>query len=106
MPNQNLHTSFLNIEIVYALPDKLTRLTLNAPEGTTIEEALVQSNLFKEHPELSLDTITTGIYGDISPLNQKLNNNDRIEIYRPLKMDPKTRRRNRHAAKQKLPSKP
>lgn len=105
MPNQNLHTSFLNIEIIYALPNKLTRLALNVPEGTTLGEALVQSNLFKEHPELSLDTITTGIYGEITTLNQKLNDKDRIEIYRPLKMDPKTRRRNRHAAKQKPPSK-
>ncbi|MES2207169.1 MAG: RnfH family protein [Pseudomonadota bacterium] len=96
----NFH--LIQIEIVYALPERCTRIVINVPDGSTVQIALERSNFFSQYPELSLETIAVGIFGHPVALSYNLHDQDRIEIYRPLTMDPKTRRRLRHEAKGSL----
>ena len=86
----------MNILLVYSsAPRQVREWHLNAPVGTTIRQALVQSGILQEFADLSFDAITVGIWGRHASLEQMLKDSDRIEIYRPLRVDPKVARRER-----------
>ncbi|HUO44542.1 MAG TPA: RnfH family protein [Burkholderiales bacterium] len=81
----------ITVEVVYALPDVQTAVTLRVPQGTTIEQALKLSNLTARFPEIA--GAPMGIFGRRSSGDTVLADQDRVEIYRPLRIDPKQRRR-------------
>ncbi|MRN39078.1 RnfH family protein [Neisseria sp. N95_16] len=85
----------LNIEIVYGLPDKQMLKTMQVAEGTTIRQAALQSGLENEFPDLDLYSAKLGIFGKIAKDDTVLRDKDRIEVYRPLLIDPKEARRQR-----------
>lgn len=85
----------LNIEIVYGLPDKQILKTMRVAEGTTIRQAALQSGLENKFPDLDLNTAKLGIFGKAVKDDTVLREKDRIEIYRPLLIDPKEARRRR-----------
>jgi putative ubiquitin-RnfH superfamily antitoxin RatB of RatAB toxin-antitoxin module len=72
----------------------LVELTLS--EGTTLEQALRASGLAERHPEIDLAVLKVGIWGRNSSLDETLRDGDRVEIYRPLQVDPKEARRLRY----------
>ena len=85
----------LNITLVYSpAPRQVTEWILELEPGTTVMQALSACSIFKEFPELA-DKPKTGIWGRKIQPNQPLSDKDRIEIYRPLRVDPKTARRER-----------
>ncbi len=88
-------SELVNIEVVYALPEKQVLLALKVPAGSSIEQALEQSGVLRRFPELELATIKVGIYSHILPLATPLSGGERIEIYRPLTADPREMRRKR-----------
>lgn len=89
----------INVEVVFALPDKLYHYKLTVTPGTTVTEAIQQSKLLTECPDLSLQNMPVGIFGKkISrPAEYVVEEGDRIEIYRPVYADPKVVRKNRVA---------
>jgi putative ubiquitin-RnfH superfamily antitoxin RatB of RatAB toxin-antitoxin module len=89
----------MKVEVVYALPDTVDAVTLSVPPGTTLRDALVASGLAQRHPEIRLDEQAFGIFGRRVPLETRLAPGDRIEVYRPLAVDPKEARRRRAARK-------
>jgi putative ubiquitin-RnfH superfamily antitoxin RatB of RatAB toxin-antitoxin module len=89
--------SVMRIEVVYALPGRqmLRRVSLN--RGSTVEDALRASGLSAECPEI--DALRAGIFGTPAPRDTVLRDGDRVEIYRPLRSDPKEARRARATKK-------
>ena len=86
----------LNIELVYSPgPRQVRQWTLALDPGTTVGQALGACSLFEEFPELEKTRLLAGIWGRRIRLDQVLADRDRIEIYRPLRVDPKTARRER-----------
>lgn len=85
----------LSIDVCYALPDRqvLRRMQFDTP--VTISEAIAASGLAPEFPEIDLTTNKVGIFGKRSALEAQLRDGDRVEIYRPLIVDPKESRRRR-----------
>lgn len=85
----------IKIEVCYATAtwEFLRGLTVDA--GTTLEQAVRQSTLLQEVPQLDLASALTGIYGKKKPLDTVLREHDRVEVYRPLQADPKETRRRR-----------
>ena len=73
---------------------ELTQLELAA--GTTVLQALRASHLLERHPEIDLASLKVGIWGRLKPLSELLRDRDRVEVYRPLKVDPKEARRQRY----------
>ena len=65
------------------------------PVGATALQALQVSGLLQAFPELLSATLDVGIWGRICPPSQLLQDGDRLEIYRPLRVDPKVARRER-----------
>ena len=85
------------IEVAYAKPAQQTLLSLELPEGSTAEAAILASGMLDRHPEIDLQQHKIGIFGKLCKLDQRLKAGDRVEIYRPLLIDPKEARRNRAA---------
>lgn len=84
-------TKSIQIEVAYALENEQFLFTETVEAGSTIEKALKASKLLVEFPELNIDKV--GIFGKLATLDTVLKSGDRIEVYRPLKADPRDRRR-------------
>ena len=87
------------VEVVYALPDRQALIELDVAPDTTIEQAIQQSGILEQFPDIDLNRNKVGIFGKIGKLSDVLREKDRVEIYRPLKADPKESRRKRAARK-------
>lgn len=89
----------ITVEVVYALPDTQKLVSLEVEEGTTLLEAVKLSNIAADFPELNVEQAKLGIFGKASakPSVDTVKEGDRVEIYRPLIIDPKQARLNRAA---------
>lgn len=89
----------INIETAYALAENQYLFAEQVPEGSTVQQALEQSILLIEVPNLVIDKV--GIFGKLVSPETVLREGDRIEVYRPLKADPRDRRRQKVAEERK-----
>ena len=95
----------VKIEVVYAsAPHMVDHVMLDLPDGATVMQALQISGLLQRHEGL-LDAARhrVGVWGRVATLDQILRDRDRVEVYRPLTVDPKEARRLRY---RKQPRKP
>lgn len=83
----------LRIRVVYALPDQQPSVDLQVPPGTSLTEAVNLSGLLQKFPEAAAHPLACAIFGRAVPLTYELRDGDRIEILRPLLIDPKQSRR-------------
>jgi len=83
----------LNIEVVFALAGEQALIAIAVDEGATVADAIVKSGLQEKFPDAALDTMRVGIWGHpVDPL-YRVKDGDRVEIYRPLRRDPRDARR-------------
>ncbi|CNJ29854.1 RnfH family protein [Yersinia aldovae] len=87
--------SDIRIEVVYALPERQYVRMVSLEVGSTVEDAINVSGLLELRPDIDLKRNKVGIYSRPVKLGDKLNDGDRVEIYRPLIADPKELRRQR-----------
>ena len=85
------------VEVVYALPDNQVLKRLDVPEGTSVAQAIAFSDITTQFPEIDLNKNKFGIFGKLTKSATILRHQDRVEIYRPLIIDPKDARRKRAA---------
>lgn len=87
----------MRIEVAYARPDQQYLLTLDLPAGSTVSDALAAAGLAERCPELAGGDFVVGIWGQIekSPQTRVLQMGDRVEVYRPLSVDPMAARKAR-----------
>ncbi|MDO6443229.1 RnfH family protein [Marinobacter sp. 2_MG-2023] len=85
------------VEVAYARPDKQEIIPVQVPEGATALEAVKLSGITAIFPEIDADSIDMGIFGKVikKPDLHELREGDRVELYRPLQIDPKQARLNR-----------
>jgi uncharacterized protein len=86
----------MNIQVVYALPDRQELKALALPSGSTLQQALEASGLMAQYG-LDATSCKFGIYGKQAKPDTVLRDRDRVEIYRPLIADPKEVRKARAA---------
>ena len=85
----------IGIVVAYALPhDQIVR-QLNVPARTTARQAVELSGISEMLSEIDLSQNKLGIFGKLVKPDTILNDRDRVEIYRPLAVDPKEARRRR-----------
>ena len=89
----------VHIEVAYATPEKQRIVSLTVPGGTTVREAARRSQLDELFPGLDLEAVPLGIFGKKVPKPEQtaVEEGQRVEIYRPLLIDPKQARANRAA---------
>ncbi len=85
------------VEVAYALPQVQRLISVDVPPGSTIGEAIRASGILQAFPEIDLDRQRVGVFGKLVAIDTPVRAGDRIEIYRPLKADPKEVRRQRAA---------
>jgi putative ubiquitin-RnfH superfamily antitoxin RatB of RatAB toxin-antitoxin module len=85
----------IRVEVAYALPDEQWIVALTLRVGSTVQQAIEQSGLLERVPGTGLSGPAAGIFGKVVPLTRKLEEGDRVELYRPLATDPKQTRRHR-----------
>ena len=83
------------VEVVYALKDAQEVVALSVAAGTTVGEAIGLSGLPVRYPQIDAECAVVGVYGRVVARDATLRDGDRVEIYRPLKGDPKQARRHR-----------
>lgn len=84
---------WLRIRVVYALPDQQPSVDLQVPSGTSLAEAVTRSGLLQKFPEARARPLECAVFGRAVPSTYELRDGDRIEILRPLLIDPKQSRR-------------
>ena len=90
----NEQTRMIEVEVAYAEPDKQLIKTLQVPADTTAIEAVNLSGIREDFPQIpSDDEIEIGIFSKKCTADEVLQAGDRVEIYRPLLIDPKEARR-------------
>ena len=86
----------LNITLAYSPePRQVREWPLTLAPGSTVAQAIEASGVLGEFPDLHLSRLMLGIWGKKTGLRQVLREQDRLEIYRPLRVDPKIARRER-----------
>jgi putative ubiquitin-RnfH superfamily antitoxin RatB of RatAB toxin-antitoxin module len=85
--------SEFEVEVVFALPLKQSLQIVLVEAGTTVADVIAKSELSVAFPDHNLAEMATGLWGREVELNQVVKEGDRIEIYRPLKLDPREARR-------------
>jgi putative ubiquitin-RnfH superfamily antitoxin RatB of RatAB toxin-antitoxin module len=81
------------VEVAYARPDSQALLKIQVRPGSTIETAIRASGILDRYPEIALTDERVGIFGKPLRLTDPVKGGDRIEIYRPLRIDPMAARR-------------
>ncbi len=79
----------IRVEVIQAWPRRHEAKTLELPEGATVADALAAAALPQEgHPAVA-------IFGETAAVDQPLRDGDRVELLRPLLLDPMEARRRR-----------
>lgn len=94
----------ISIEVAWAEPRRQWMRTLTVPKGTTAREAVVSSGIDGDWPEVDVQRVPLGVFsrrldGKLLPTAEEyeVRSGDRVEIYRPLEIDPMQLRRQRAA---------
>jgi uncharacterized protein len=88
----------LHVTVVYSPEARMVHeKQLELPPGSNIDGAIRASGLVSQIAQLADMKVQVGVWGKTAAVNQVLKDQDRVEIYRPLKVDPKVARRERFA---------
>lgn len=82
----------IHIIVVYATPQQQVEIPLTVEESCTVALAIKRSGILQRFPEIKFSSIKVGIFSKRVALDASLHEGDRIEIYRPLILDPKQAR--------------
>lgn len=84
--------NYFEIEIAYALPNIQILKQITVKTGDTAEQAVLKSGILDQFSEITLEKNRIGIFSNFVKLTTILRPGDRLEIYRPLTIDPKKAR--------------
>jgi uncharacterized protein len=86
----------MRIVVVYSpAPREVFEWTVDLAEGATLRQGVLASGLVDVAPGFDLESASAGIWGRKAGWDHVLRDADRVEIYRPLRVDPKVARRER-----------
>ena len=91
--------AWITVEVAYGTGERQRIIELRVAEGTTALEAARQSGITRDFPQIKLEADAMGIFSRLldgkhlpAPADYVLQPRDRVEIYRPLLIDPKSAR--------------
>ena len=85
----------LRVSVVYAGPGDIFDAALELPEGATVIDAIAGSGIRERRPRIEIREDRLGVFARKVAFGTPLRDGDRVEIYRPLRIDPKEARRQR-----------
>ena len=87
----------IRVEVAYASLQRQVLIACEVAAAATLGEAIRASGVLQQCPEINLTQSRVGVFGRLKTLEAPLRAGDRVEIYRPLQVDPKEVRRQRAA---------
>ena len=91
----------MKVTLVYAGVAAQHVLSVELVDGATVAQVIVGSGLLGLAPELQLESMRVGIWNRNAKLETVVRDGDRVEVYRPLVVDPKEARRIRAQVRQR-----
>ena len=88
----------MSVEIVLATPGRQVLLALEVEEGSSVADVIARSGIGSQFPELDAGKLPVGIWGTRVSRGSPVGPGDRVELYRPLEIDPREARRQRASA--------
>ena len=89
-------SALLRVSVAYSpRAGEVDEIEVTLPAGATVADALRASALAQRHPGLDPSAAALGIWGTRCSVDALLRDRDRVEVYRPLLIDPKEARRRR-----------
>ena len=93
-----IHGGVKRCTVAYALADTQWLWPLELPVDATVADALAAARLIATSaPDLAWESASVGVFGVVCAREFVFADGDRIEIYRPLAVDPRAARRERAA---------
>jgi len=92
----------LKIEVAYAESQRQFLRRIALPSGATVADAIAASGLEAEFA-IDASNLAVGIWSKVVARDTPLNDGDRVEVYRPLTVDPKEARRRRASRSTRQP---
>jgi putative ubiquitin-RnfH superfamily antitoxin RatB of RatAB toxin-antitoxin module len=83
------------VEVACALPDRQKVYRVELAAGATAWQAVAATGMAQDWPGLAIDPARLGVFGRRVTADHVLRDGDRVEVYRPLALDPKEARRRR-----------
>lgn len=81
------------VEVAFALPEEQFLEAARVSDGATVQDAIDTVALSSRFPAENFAVMPVGVWGRIVKREQRVRDGDRIELYRPLRRDPKAARR-------------
>jgi putative ubiquitin-RnfH superfamily antitoxin RatB of RatAB toxin-antitoxin module len=88
----------MHVEVCYAEAERATRIAVEVPPGACVDDAVSTSGIVVRL-QLELASLTFAVFGRRVDGRSPLCEGDRVELLRPLVVDPKEARRLRADAK-------
>lgn len=85
--------TLIEIELVFASAKRQVLLPIQVTEGATVADVISQSDIHLEFPEEQIHELEVGVWGRPVGRDSVVRDGDRVEIYRPLQIDPRDARR-------------
>ena len=83
----------IRVEVVFAAPDRQQLIAMDVAAGSSVVDVIAASGLAAEFPEYRFAELEVGIWGRTVSAHRVVVAGDRVEIYRPLAIDPREARR-------------
>jgi len=90
----------LRVTVALARSGSAQLVDLRLPVGATLLDAIKMSALLSP-AEMVSESLAAGVFNQVRPLDSLVRDGDRVEIYRPLTIDPKEFRRVRAELRRK-----
>jgi len=87
----------VKVEVVRAWPDRFELVELKLAQGALVSDAVRESGMVPAD-EIAGDAVAVAVFGVVASLRDVLRDGDRVELLRPLLIDPKQARRRRAKA--------
>lgn len=88
----------MKITVAYSpAPRVVHEVVLDLPAGATVADAISQVQPLEAFAQIACNSVSLGVWNHQAKIQQLLHEHDRLEIYRPLRVDPKVARRERFA---------
>ena len=97
----NADPALVSVTVVYLTPQRQFVIAVQVPDGSRLIDAVRASGVLQRAPELDPSVLDLGVFNRARGANEPVREGDRIEVYRPLAVDPKEARRVRAAVRRR-----
>jgi hypothetical protein len=83
----------MEVEVVFARPETQSLVSVSVPPGSSVAMVIDASGVEALYPDERFDQLEVGVWGRIVDRARVVVAGDRVELYRPLQIEPREARR-------------